>query len=73
MIAMAHRQEIPIGRTGSAVYTLRGAWVYRDTGNGRPYRYDTLPDFVAEMMTGALGGSWRETPEGTRLIDRFTN
>jgi hypothetical protein len=27
---MAHR-EIPLGRTGSAEYLLRGAWVYRRT------------------------------------------
>jgi hypothetical protein len=23
------------------------------------------------MLTGALGGSWRETEEGRRIIDRF--
>ncbi|WP_157619680.1 hypothetical protein [Skermanella stibiiresistens] len=66
------RREIPLGRTGTARYSLRGMWVIRRTGT-HAQRYDTLPDFVAELMTGALGGSWRETPEGTRLIDRFTD
>jgi hypothetical protein len=70
---MAQQNEIVIGRTGSAVYTIRGAWVYRDVGNGRPYRYDTVPGFVTEWQTGAYGLSWRETPEGTALIDRFIN
>ena len=62
--------EITIGRAGSAVYTVRGAWVYRNPG-ANPYRYDTLEGFVTEMLTGALGGSWRETPIGTRIINRF--
>lgn len=65
-------QDITLGRTGSATYVLRGAWVYRSTGMVT-CRYDMLPDFVAEMLTGALGGSWRETPEGSRIIDRFLN
>jgi hypothetical protein len=30
-----------------------------------------LEGFVTEMLTGALGGSWRETEEGRRIIDRF--
>jgi hypothetical protein len=67
------QREIVIGRTGSAVYTLRGAWVYRDIGNNRPYRYDTLEGFAKEWDSGALGISWRDTPEGKRLIDRFTH
>jgi hypothetical protein len=66
------RREIPIGRTGSAEYFLRGAWVYRKTPTFTQ-RYDTLEGFVTEMLTGALGGSWRETPEGTRLMNRFTD
>jgi hypothetical protein len=70
---MVQQREITIGRTGSAVYTLRGTWVYRDTGNNRPYRYDTLEGFAREWSTGAFGVSWRDTPEGKRLIDRFTN
>ena len=53
-------REIPIGRTGSAEYTLRGMWVYRKVG-AYPYKYDTLEGFVQELMAGALGGSWRET------------
>ncbi|MGF7213553.1 hypothetical protein GGE65_008198 [Skermanella aerolata] len=61
--------EISIGRTGSAVYTLCGAWVYHDP-SAHPYRYDTLEGFVTEMLIGALGGSWRETPDGTRIINR---
>jgi hypothetical protein len=65
-------REIPLGRTGSAEYTLKGMWVYRNTG-AYSYCYDTLDGFVQELMTGALGGSWRETPEGKRIIDRFTN
>ena len=65
--------EILIGKTGSATYTLRGMWVYRDTGNGRPYRYDSLEDFAREWETGAFGGSWRDTPEGRNLINRFLN
>ncbi|KJB91364.1 hypothetical protein N826_30870 [Skermanella aerolata KACC 11604] len=32
-MAMAQHQPVIIGRTGSAVYTLRGAWIYRDTDN----------------------------------------
>lgn len=64
------RREIPIGRTGSAEYLLRGAWVYRRTPS-LTQRYDTLEGFVTEMLTGALGGSWRETDEGRRIIDRF--
>ena len=59
-----------LGRTGTSEYLLRGAWVYRKVG-AQVYRYDTLPDFVRELQSGALGGSWRETPEGTREIDRF--
>ncbi len=64
------RHEIPIGRTGSAEYLLRGAWVYRRTPS-LTQRYDTLEDFVTEILTGALGDSWRETDEGRRIIDRF--
>lgn len=62
--------EITLGRTGSSEYFLRGAWVYRKVG-AQVYRYDTLPDFVRELQTGAMGGGWRETPEGTREINRF--
>ena len=47
--------------------------LYRDIGNGRPYRYDTLEGFAREWSTGAFGVSWRDTPEGKRLLDRFTN
>lgn len=65
-------REIPIGKTGSAVYTLKGMWVYRNPGT-YSYRYDTLDGFVQELMTGALGRSWRETPEGQRIIDRFVH
>jgi len=61
---------ILIGRTGSAEYLLRGGWVYRRIG-ARVRRYDTLPGFVDELLVGALGPSWRETPEGTAVIDRF--
>lgn len=64
------RREIPLGRTGSVEYLLRGAWVYRRTP-AYTRRYDTLEGFVAEMLTGALGGSWRETPIGTHIINRF--
>jgi len=60
---MAHH-EITIGRTGSAVYSLRGMWVYRDTGNSHPYRYDTLKGFACGWGPGAFGGGWRDTPEG---------
>jgi hypothetical protein len=67
------QQEIVIGRTGSAVYTLHGAWVYRDTGNGRPYRYDTAEGFAKEWQTGAYGLSWRDTEAGRQLIERFTH
>jgi hypothetical protein len=49
--------EILIGKTGSATYTLKGMWVYRDIGNGRPYRYDTLEGFAQEWDAGAFGGS----------------
>jgi|tagenome__1003787_1003787.scaffolds.fasta_scaffold19253855_1 hypothetical protein len=66
-------QEIIIGRTGSSVYTLRGMWVYRRPINGQPYRYDTLEGFAREWATGAFGPGWRDTPEGKRLIDRFTS
>jgi hypothetical protein len=65
--------EVLIGQTGSAVYTLKGAWVYRRPTNGPEYRYDTAEGFAREWETGAFGGSWRDTPEGKRLIDRFTN
>jgi hypothetical protein len=68
---MAQPQEIVIGRTGSAVYTLRGAWVYRDTGTSRPYRYDTAEGFAREWNSGAFGGSWRDTDAGRALLDRF--
>ncbi|UEM08236.1 hypothetical protein JL101_036455 (plasmid) [Skermanella rosea] len=69
---MPYRREqlVPIGRTGTAIYYVGGVWVYRQCG-AHPYRYDTLPDFVRELQTGALGGSWRETEAGTALIDRF--
>jgi hypothetical protein len=70
---VAAAQDILIGRTGSAQYILRGAWVYRDIGNGRPYRYDTAEGFAKEWDTGAFGLSWRDTPEGKRLLDRLTN
>lgn len=69
MTAMSHR-EIAIGRTGSAEYLLKGAWVYRRTPK-YTQRYDTLEGFVSELLTGALGCSWRETPQGRTLIDRF--
>jgi hypothetical protein len=62
--------EILFGRTGSAEYLLRGAWVYRRT-SAYTRRYDTLEGCVAEMLTGALDGSWRETPAGIRIINRF--
>ena len=66
-------QQIVIGRTGSAVYTLKGAWIYRDTGNGRPYRYDTAEGFVSEWESGAFGPSWRDTEAGRQIIDRFSH
>lgn len=65
-------QETLIGRTGSAEYFLRGMWVYRKT-TAFTQRYDTLEGFVREWDTGAFGGSWRDTPEGKKLIDRFIN
>jgi hypothetical protein len=65
-------QTIVIGRTGSYEYLLRRAWVYRRRG-GIVQRYDTLPGFVEELMAGACGPSWRETPEGTAIIDRFVS
>jgi hypothetical protein len=68
---MAHR-EVPIGKTGSAEYFLKGAWVYRRTP-AYTQRYDTLEGFAQELMVGALGLSWHETPEGQRIIDRFVN
>ena len=68
---MASR-EIPIGRTGSAQYTLRGMWIYR-TIAGRTYRYDTAEGFAKEWNTGAFGGSWRDTDAGKALLDRFTS
>ena len=40
--------EITIGRTGSAVYMLRGAWVYRQP-TSNTWRFDTLEGFVAEI------------------------
>jgi hypothetical protein len=64
------RREIPIGRTGSAEYLLRDAWVYRRTPS-LTQRYDTSESFMTEMLTGALGDPWRETDEGQRIIDRF--
>jgi hypothetical protein len=70
---MAQQQAITIGRTGSAVYTMRGAWIYRDTGTGRPYWYDTAEGFAKEWATGAFGGSWRNTDAGRALLDRFTS
>jgi hypothetical protein len=70
---MAQHREIPIGRTGSATYTLRGMWVYRDTGTGRPYRYDTADGFAAEWESGAFGPSWRDTEAGRALLDRLTH
>jgi hypothetical protein len=70
---MAQQHEVSIGKTGSAEYFLRGMWVYRRPINGRPYRYDTLEGFAREWDTGAFGGGWRDTPEGTALIERFTH
>lgn len=70
-MAIAQQQAIPIGRTGSATYTLKGAWVYRDTGNGRPYRYDTAEGFAKEWNSGAFGGSWRDTEAGRALLNRL--
>lgn len=67
---MGQQQEIILGRTGTSQYFLRGAWVYRQVGV-QTYRYDTLEGFVSELKTGALGGGWRETPEGTKQINRF--
>jgi hypothetical protein len=67
------QQEITIGRTGSAEYTLKGIWVYRCPVNATAYRYDTIEGFARQWDTGAFGGSWRDTPEGKRLIDRFTH
>ena len=66
------KSETVIGRTGSYEYLLRGAWVYRRRG-GIVQRYDTLPGFIEELMAGACGPSWQETPEGTAIIDRFVN
>jgi hypothetical protein len=66
------QQSVVIGRTGSAVYTVRGAWVYRHLPNGAVYKYDTAEGFAREWETGAFGGSWRDTEEGRRLLDRFT-
>jgi hypothetical protein len=65
-------REIPIGRTGSAEYFLRGAWVYRKVGV-QVYRYDTAPGFVSEWETGAFGPSWRDTQAGRDIIDRFSH
>jgi hypothetical protein len=70
---MAQQHDTTIGHTGGATYTLRGVWVYRHTGTGRPYRYDTAEGFVREWQTGAFGGSWRDTEAGKALIDRFTS
>lgn len=67
------QQEVTIGRTGSATYTLRGAWVYRDTGNGHPYRCDTAEGFAREWQSGAFGGSWRDTDASRALLNRFTD
>ncbi len=69
---MAQQREVPIGRTGSAEYTLRGMWIYRSVA-GRTYRYDTAEGFAREWHTGAYGGSWRDTPEGKALLDRFAD
>jgi hypothetical protein len=66
-------REIPIGKTGSAEYFLRGAWVYRKTPNGAVYCYDTMEGFAKEWDTGSFGPSWRDTDEGKRLLDRFTH
>jgi hypothetical protein len=69
---MAQQREVAIGRTGSAEYFLKGMWVYRRPINGTPYRYDTAEGFAKEWESGAFGGSWRDTPEGRHLLDRFT-
>jgi hypothetical protein len=61
-----------IGKTGSAEYFVRGAWVYRKSGTF-VQKYDTAEGFVAEWQTGAYGPSWRDTPAGRQLIDRFTH
>lgn len=65
-----YRTGTVIGRTSEAEYSVRGAWVYRRHGR-IVQRYDTLPGFIEELMAGACGPSWRETPEGTAIIDRF--
>jgi hypothetical protein len=62
-----------IGRTGSAEYFVKGAWVYRRTPNGMVCKYDTVPGFVSEWETGAYGPSWRDTEAGRQIIDRFTH
>lgn len=59
-----------IGRTGSCEYWLKGAWVLRRCGH-RVERYDTLPDFAAELEVGALGPGWRETKDGQTALNRF--
>jgi hypothetical protein len=63
-------KPIVLGRTGSSEYVLKGMWVYRKAG-GIVQRYDSLPEFTAEILAGALGPGWRETAEGKREIDRF--
>jgi len=64
-------RKVLIGHTSEAQYILRGAWVYRHAKSGMVLKYDMLDGFVQELLTGALGASWRETPEGRSIIDRF--
>jgi hypothetical protein len=64
------QKAIMLGRTGSSEYYVKGAWVYRKVGNVI-YKYDTLPEFTAEILVGALGPGWRETATGSQIIDRF--
>jgi hypothetical protein len=62
-----------IGKTGSAEYYAKGAWVYRRTQNGMVVRYDTVEGFAREWNSGAYGSSWRDTEFGKNLIERFTH
>jgi hypothetical protein len=60
---------ITIGRTGNSEYKLKGRRVYRRLGTIVNY-YDDLQGFVDELLVGAMGPGWRETPVGKVVIDR---